>query len=121
MALAMGMWSTCIWTWATIICTLNLQKIESPKPWKLKVPHFKKTMSQAIASKSKMDDELMSSKTLPLMILKWSQMTGKNHMLVMNQMLKGMVTHPKSHCLTTFTLLNHVSLHLIQPLHLSLV
>lgn len=78
-------------------------------------------MSRAIASKSKMDDELMSSKTLPLMTLKWSQMTGKNHMLVMNQMLKGMVTHPKSHCLTTFTLLNHVSLHLIQPLHLSLV
>ncbi len=49
---------------------VNLKKIELPKPWKLKVPHFKKTMSQIVASKSKMDDELMSSRTLPLMTLK---------------------------------------------------
>jgi hypothetical protein len=49
---------------------VNLQKNELPKPWKLRVPHFKKTMSQAIASKSKMDDEQMSFRTLPLMTLK---------------------------------------------------
>jgi hypothetical protein len=53
-------------------------------------------MSRGVASKSKVDDELMSSRTLPLMILKWSQMMSKNHMLVMNQMLMGMVTHPKA-------------------------